>query len=131
MHLSSHRDIGRTPVQRREAVGVLVLVMMLLLAGMPGAEARGSRNLYPNGATGSRASLDWQNTTYAGTNYYGGGTLKRHTLLRVYAQQNEYIVMGSSAVGIVSGATVGNILAYNPGTVTGPPGDEEHTSELQ
>jgi uncharacterized repeat protein (TIGR01451 family) len=53
-----------------------------------------------------------------------GGTITRRTLLHVYAQAGELILMGSTARGVVNGATVGDILAYNPGQVTGPIGTE-------
>ena len=86
------------------------------------AYAEGSGSLYPSNATcgpnstngNCRANLEWR------TNPTAGGTLYRRTLLKVYANAGEYILMGSSA----SGVGQGNIVVYNPGTVTGPVGSE-------
>ncbi|MBE9210714.1 lamin tail domain-containing protein [Nostoc sp. LEGE 06077] len=75
--------------------------------------AEGSRTLYPSGATGNRANIEWRNSTY-------GNLVKRRTLLRVYAQAGEYILMGSSAVKVSNG----NIRVFNPGAVTDPVGNE-------
>ena len=82
---------------------------------MQPAIAEGSRTLYPNSAPAgsSRANLEWR------TNSYGGIVLRR-TLLKVYANKDEYILLGSSAVGVGSG----DILVYNPGKVTGSIGSE-------
>ena len=103
----------------RETWGAFALA---LLACIPvGARAEGSRDLYPSAATGTniaRGNLEWR------TSSYGGGLLKRRTLLHVYAQQNEYILLGSSAVG-VAGTSTGNALVYGPSNpVTGPIGGE-------
>ncbi len=77
------------------------------------AHAEGSRNLYPTN-TGSRANLEWR------TNSYGAGNFViRRTLLKVYANAGEYILLGSSAV--TSG---GDILVYNPSRVTGSVANE-------
>ena len=86
------------------------------------AYAEGSGSLYPSNATcgpnstggACRANLEWRTNTTA------GGTLARRTLLKVYANANEYILMGSSA----SGVGQGNIMVYNPGVVTGTVGSE-------
>ncbi|BBD57421.1 hypothetical protein NIES2109_01870 [Nostoc sp. HK-01] len=75
--------------------------------------AEGSRTLYPSGATGNRANIEWRNSTY-------GNLVQRRTLLKVYAQAGEYILMGSSAVKVNSG----NIRVFNPGAVTGSVGNE-------
>ena len=79
--------------------------------------------MYPSGATGSRADLEWRTSSYGPTGP-PDSTLRRRTLLKVFANQNEFILMGSSAVGVVSGATQGDILIYSPGLVTGPVGKE-------
>ena len=86
------------------------------------ASAEGSRDLYPNGATGSRANIEWRNS------YYGGALLRR-TLLKVYANAGEYILLGSSAIGAPLAppnylTSVADILVYNPGLVTGAIGSE-------
>jgi uncharacterized repeat protein (TIGR01451 family) len=82
------------------------------------AWAAGSANLWPSGAAGNRGNSEWR------TDSYGGGIVTRRTLLHVYAQAGEVILMGSTARGVVNGATTGDILAYNPGQVTGPVGTE-------
>jgi uncharacterized repeat protein (TIGR01451 family) len=96
-------------------------VTVLLLANLasPAAHAEGSRNLYPNGATGFRANLEWRTSSYGPTTPINN-SLRRRMLLKVYANANEYILMGSSAKGIGSG----DILVYNPGLVTGRIGAE-------
>jgi hypothetical protein len=104
-------------------VCALILASGLALPAARVARAEGSRNLYPNGASGSRADHEWRTSSYGPTGP-PDSTLRRRTLFKVFANQNEFILMGSSAVGIVSGATVGNILVYNPGLVTGPVGKE-------
>src|ERR1700730_16605634 len=95
-----------------------MLALATVWLGGAAALAAGSANLWPNGAPGSRANSEWR------TDSYGGGVMLRRTLLHVYAQAGEFILMGSSARGVVSGGTVGNILAYDPGLVTGPIGTE-------
>ena len=96
----------------------LALALATAWLGGPAALAAGSANLWPSGAAGSRANSEWR------TDSYGGGVMLRRTLLHVYAQAGELILMGSTSRGVVSGATVGDILAYDPGLVTGPIGTE-------
>lgn len=75
------------------------------------ARAEGSRNLYPASysSSGVRTNLEWTTDTY-------GGLLKRRTLLSVYAQQGEYILVGSSAVGVAgtSAPGPGDVLSTAP-----------------
>ncbi|MDJ0800987.1 MAG: hypothetical protein QNJ51_29975 [Calothrix sp. MO_167.B12] len=73
----------------------------------------GSRDMFPSGAQGNRGSILWR----GGTTSSG---FKKKTLLRVYAEKDQYILVGSSAVGVGSG----NILIYNPNTITGGPAKE-------
>lgn len=88
------------------------------------AQAEGSADLYRSG-NGARANLEWRNSTY-------GNLILRRTLLKVYAQPGEFILMGSSAIGapIVpnppNGAELSNadIRLYKPGRVTGAVGSE-------
>jgi uncharacterized repeat protein (TIGR01451 family) len=84
-------------------------------------QAEGSRNLYPNGATGSRANINWR------TNIFGQLLLRR-TLLKVYAENGEFILVASSAVGDTSnlggGTGVGDILIYPDSEVGGTVGNE-------
>ena len=95
--------------------------LTLLLAGLAVLSAgkivwaEGSRDLYPSSypAGGSRA------TAFYSTDLYGN-LLRSHTIFYVYAKQNEYILLGSSAIGVGSG----DALIYAPGAVTGPVGGE-------
>ncbi len=103
---------------RSRALLALALALATVWLGGASALAAGSANLWPSGAPGSRANSEWR------TDSYGGGVMLRRTLLHVYAQAGEFILMGSSARGVASGGTVGNILAYDPGLVTGPIGTE-------
>ena len=76
--------------------------------------AEGSRDLFPSDApaNANRGNILWRGDSAGGS--------KRRTLLRVFANQGEYILVGSSAVGVGSG----NIEIYDPGTVTGAAGNE-------
>ncbi|MBC1240790.1 DUF11 domain-containing protein [Nostoc sp. 2RC] len=93
----------------------LVLLLCYLNFGIQSARAEGSRTLYPSNAPAgsSRANLEWRTDTY-------GGLVLRRTLLKVYANKDEYILLGSSAVGVGSG----NIRVYNPNSVSGSVGSE-------
>jgi hypothetical protein len=77
--------------------------------------AEGSRNLYPSSppAGASRANTEWRDNIY-------GSIVKRRTLLKVFAKQGEYILMGSTAVGVGQG----DIWVYHPNQVTGQIGNE-------
>ncbi|MFQ3663251.1 MAG: hypothetical protein SNJ69_12745 [Chloroflexaceae bacterium] len=108
------------------ACAALVLIVLPLLA-VTFVSGEGSRTLFPGPVPGRfRVHLEWT----AGT--YGGGDspviLARRTLLRLYARQGERILLGSSGIdvsGIDGGEPdLGDILVYNPGTVTGPIGQE-------
>jgi uncharacterized repeat protein (TIGR01451 family) len=77
------------------------------------ARAEGSRTLYPAGIAGNRANIEWRNSFY-------GNFLRRRTLFQLYAEEDEVILLGSSAVGVDQG----DILIYHPGQVTGPVGNE-------
>ncbi|HEY9907331.1 MAG TPA: DUF11 domain-containing protein [Thermosynechococcaceae cyanobacterium] len=69
------------------------------------AQAEGSRSLFPTN-TGFRANLEWRTGFYL-------GQLRRRTLLRVFARQNEAILLGSSTIGVNNG----DILVFNPNLV--------------
>lgn len=76
--------------------------------------AEGSRDLYPAGYVGSRADLEWTPA------YFGPGDLiARRTILNVYAEDGEAILMGSSSLGLG-----GNVLLYTPNSITGAIGAE-------
>ncbi|MBA3921611.1 MAG: DUF11 domain-containing protein [Nostocaceae cyanobacterium] len=96
----------------------IVFSLVALSLGMRSAHAEGSRTLYPNSAppgsiNPSRANLEWRNDSY-------GSLVKRRTLLKVYANAGENILLGSSAVGVGSG----DILVYNPNRISGKVGQE-------
>jgi uncharacterized repeat protein (TIGR01451 family) len=93
----------------------LLFAFYFLTGWVRPVKAEGSRNLYPSGETGSRANLEWRTSRYGPT---GNNSLLRRTLLQVYAKKDEYILLGSSAMGVDSG----DILVY--GNKTGRVGDE-------
>lgn len=103
------------------AAGLALGLLSPALGTLP-ASAEGSRSLYPAGSTGNRGNLEWRTSNYA-------GALRRRTLLKVYVNAGEYILLGSSAAGVAldptsSTSTLGNIQVYRPGTVTGAIGQE-------
>jgi hypothetical protein len=104
----------------------LVSALLVCLAVLPGlALAAGSAGLFPDpadalGNTLSRANIEWRTSDY----YDPAGArqgLKRRTLLRVFAQPGELLLLGSSAVGVGAG----DIRVYAPSLVTGEIGQEQ------
>ena len=87
---------------------------MTLLLSAPVAMAAGSPNLWPNGASGSRANTEWR------TGSYGNGALIRRTLIKAYMTSGQVLMLGSSAMG----QGLSDIRVYNPNRVTGPIGTE-------
>jgi hypothetical protein len=102
----------------RAACAIAIVGALTLPAVLP-AYAEGSRNLYPNGAIGNRADHEWRTSSY-GPIGPPDSTLRRRTLFKVFANQNEFILAGSSAVGVGAG----DVLIYDPGIVTGAVGKE-------
>ncbi len=108
----------RTAKFTRSALGLLIAGI-----GLGGfataAQAEGSRTLYPAtaSATNSRANLEWRIDRYGGND--PTSSVARRSLMKVYAKAGEYILMGSSAVGINTGPGLGDIAVFNPGTVSG------------
>src|SRR6202167_3254168 len=100
-------------VQRRGFASAL-LRFGVLIATAANALADGSQNLYPSGATGFRANTEWR------TGSYGAGAITRRTLLHAYATTGEFLLVGSTAMGLGEA----DILVWNPGLVTGTPGTE-------
>jgi CshA-type fibril repeat protein/VCBS repeat-containing protein len=108
-------------------VGVMVAVGLLVgglaIGSVPDrARAAGSSDLYPAALTGTtcttnasdgscRANMEWRPDSYGPS---GGAQIHRRTLLSVYAQTGEVLLMGSSAVGVGSG----DIVVYHPGAIT-------------
>jgi hypothetical protein len=99
----------------KKLLSALTLSLCYLSCGIQAAQAEGSRTLYPSNApvNSYRANIEWRTNTYS-------SLVLRRTLLKVYANKDEYILLGSSAVGIGSG----NIRVYNPGRVSGSIGSE-------
>ena len=98
-------------------IGGVVLGLSMIGSLGQSAYAEGSRSMYPSSATGSRANIEWRSSNYA-------NLVRRRTILKVYANAGEFILLGSSAVGVTLGATSGDIRVYNPNTITGVIGDE-------
>ena len=105
-------------------IGVLASSLLAgsigLVSSIAPVRAEGSVSLYPAGAAGSRANIEWR---VPADGLYGG-ILTRRSLFKVYAQAGETILLGSSAVGVANGGTTGDILVYAPGQVTGAVGSE-------
>ena len=98
----------------RRGLLVALLLALAFIFTVRLARAEGSRDMFPDPPSGNRTNIEWRNS------FYGGGLLYRRTLFKVFANQNEVIFLGSTAVGV----TNGDVLVYNPGTVTGPIGNE-------
>ena len=97
----------------RVALATACSVLALLASASP-ALATGSSNLWPNGASGSRANTEWR------TGSYGNGALTRRTLIKAYLTTGQVLMLGSSAIGQGSS----DILVYNPNLVAGSIGTE-------
>jgi len=100
----------------RLGVSLLSTATSISLLSLP-VYAEGSRNLYPSGISGSRANLEWRTSSYGPTS---GTKIKRRTLLWVYANSGEYILLGSSAVG----RSNGDAVIYNSSQIAGTKGQE-------
>ncbi len=100
------------------SAGLALGAIVGFLGSAAPAHAEGSRDLYPVGATGSRAFTEWRGeppgSSPADTRY--ASLLLRRTLLRVYANAGEPIFLGSSAMGSLNA----DILVFNPGRVALP-----------
>lgn len=106
------RPVARRGGQRT-AIAAFVASLLLILTAAS-VLAAGSSTLYPTGVAGTRANTEWRTSTY------GGGAVYRRTLLHAYATAGEYLLLGSTAIGV--GAS--DIMAWNPGLVTGTVGLE-------
>ena len=87
--------------------------VLVVLASAAPVLAAGSANLWPSGASGSRANTEWRTGSY-------GNVLSRRTLIKAYMTAGQVLMLGSSAIG--QGAS--DILVYNPGLVAGLVGAE-------
>ena len=102
--------MSSSPSMRAGAL-LAIILGMCCVSGL--AQAEGSRNLYPASypsggtASGARANLDLQPPQY-----YVNRVLRRG-FIYVYAQQGEYILLGSSNIGTDAGYG-GDVRVYNP-----------------
>ena len=106
----------------RTRTTLLALAALLTLGGHTRpADAEGSRDLYPSGynASGARANLEWTTDGFGG----GANPLKSRTVIHVYVNAGENILVGSSAVGVGSG----DVFIYAPSQVSGGIGTETFT----
>lgn len=103
-------SIYKKSIQSRNYISSIGLILWASGCFSLPAHAEGSKDMYPNGASGDRGSITWSRGTWGGTQNFNN-----RTLLRVFAKQGEYILMGSSAVNVRNG----NILVYNPGSING------------
>ena len=108
-HINNILSLSHKASRSRLLLSGLTLSLCVSSSFSPPAYAEGSRDMFPSGAPGNRGHILWQNDTTS------NGGFNERTLLRVYAEKGQYILVGSSAVGVNSG----NILIYNPNTVTG------------
>ena len=97
--------------------GALLGALCALLGTTQVAQAAGSRDLWPNGASGNRANTEWRDPSVT----YGGGLLVRRTLVKAFMNAGEVLLVGSSAIG----QGTSDILVWNPGLVTGAIGSED------
>lgn len=122
-----HLQVSRPFNSLVRVSGSIAFTLATLSFGTLSVRAEGSRNLYPTGTTGNRANIEWRSSSYGATTPVDN-SLKRRTLLRVYANSGEYIFLGSSAVGVTMNPTTAtnnaDIRIYHPGTVTGRVGNE-------
>ncbi|MFM7407855.1 MAG: lamin tail domain-containing protein [Cuspidothrix sp.] len=70
-------------------------------------QAEGSRDLHPSGISGFRANLEWYGSAFwgpttapPGATNFQNNSLRRRTLLQVYANAGEYTLLGSSSEGV-------------------------------
>jgi uncharacterized repeat protein (TIGR01451 family) len=100
--------------QKNWKIKLILLICCSFSNCMQPAYGEGSVNLYPNGISGRRANLEWKNSRYGPSSPVDNSLLRR-TLLQVYAKQGEYILLGSSAMGVKdsTGTKQGDILIYD------------------
>jgi hypothetical protein len=124
-------ELRRRPVRLiKLASGLALLALTLAAVGL--ASGEGSGTIYRvDDPEPFRSNIEWR------TSSYGGGdspefVLRRRTLLKVYAQQGEAILTGSSGIDVGEGVepNAGDIRIFVPGAVTGSIG-QETIPELQ
>jgi len=115
-------------IVNRKILNSVILLLCTWGYWIQPVQAEGSRDLYPSSATGYRADLEWRTSTYGPTS---GNNLKRRTLLQVYANAGEYILLGSSSMNSKTdsgGAGMADITIF--GTSTGAVGNENLSNSL-
>ena len=106
----------------------LIAVVLVIAAGLTWsapADGAGSSNFYPPTAATCapggqcRATIEWRTSSY-GPTATGETRIRRRTLFSVYAAAGEQILLGSSALGAMTGGgtNLSDIVAWNPGTVS-------------
>jgi len=109
-------------------LAALLLAIALLLAAfarpMP-ASSEGSVSLFgTNPPDRFRANLEWRNSVYGFSADSPEFNLRRRTLLKLYANAGEQILVGSSGINAGGAPNAGDIRIFVPGAVTGPIGQE-------
>lgn len=107
--------------KRHRQFVLLLLLSILSLISSPELYAEGSKDLYPDGATGNRAFLISMTGSYIFNPYT---TLGR---MYVYAEAGEKIYMGSSSQGVGNGT----IKAYSPTGVLHTSGSSSTVGRIQ
>jgi hypothetical protein len=115
-----NRDSVRRRASRYARMALCLLAAGVALALPGGAGAEGSRDIWSLGENGYRASLEWRSSVYGPQTF----NLKRRTLLEVFVEQGEYLLVGSTAIGVSGTPNNGDIRIFNPGVVTGPIGNK-------
>ncbi|MEM7554624.1 MAG: DUF11 domain-containing protein [Cyanobacteria bacterium P01_A01_bin.84] len=110
MAKEKQRRIYKKPGKFRNHIHNISLLLLASSCLSLPAYAEGTRDMYPSGAQGDRGNILWTNETWGGVQNFNN-----RTLLRVFAEKDEYILMGSSAVNV----SKGDILVYDPGSVSG------------
>lgn len=118
---------GPRPLARpsQRAPLALALLLLLALAAPAGAGAEGSGTLYPaDSPSPYRANIEWR-TTFYGSSDSPDFNIFRRTLIKVYVERGESILVASSGVGVSGSPNNGDIRVFNPGVVTGDIGGEQ------
>lgn len=106
----------------RLLVSAALVIVSLITASL--AIGEGSGTVFRDAElTRFRSHLEWRTTNYGGGNS-DSVVLRRRTLLQLYAQEGETILLGSSGINVGGTPDNGDIRVFLPGQVTGPIGQE-------
>lgn len=117
---------GPRPLARPSprALRACVLLILLAIAAPAWVGAEGSATLYPADSTSPfRANIEWR-TTFYGSSDSPNFNILRRTLIKVFVEQGETILLASSGVGVAGSPNNGDIRVFNPGVVNGDIGGE-------